>query len=81
LLYLRCHETHIDVKHHSPQEFDSWRWVSYWYPLSYVIPFKRGVYQKALTELSPAMFQYIENGLKRFHRDEPPEQSKQGKGA
>lgn len=32
-------------------EFDEWAWVSYWYPLRYVVPFKRGVYQKALQEL------------------------------
>lgn len=32
-------------------EFDDWRWVSWWYPLRYVVPFKRSVYQKALTEL------------------------------
>ena len=33
-------------------EFDSWQWVSYWYPLRMVIDFKRGVYCKALRELS-----------------------------
>jgi putative (di)nucleoside polyphosphate hydrolase len=81
LLYLRSPETRIDVKHHSPQEFDGWRWVSYWYPLSHVIVFKREVYQQALAELSNAMIQYIENGLKLFQDDEPAKQSKQEKGA
>ncbi len=33
-------------------EFDDWRWVSYWYPLGQVIPFKRDVYRRALKELS-----------------------------
>lgn len=33
-------------------EFDELAWVSYWYPLGQVIPFKRGVYQKALFELA-----------------------------
>lgn len=33
-------------------EFDEWSWVSYWYPLGQVVPFKRGVYQKALLELA-----------------------------
>ena len=33
-------------------EFDGWRWVSYWYPLGQVIPFKREVYRRALMELS-----------------------------
>ena len=34
-------------------EFDTWRWVSYWYPLRQVIEFKRNVYRKALQELVP----------------------------
>ena len=33
-------------------EFDEWRWVSYWYPLGQIVPFKRKVYRKALHELS-----------------------------
>lgn len=33
-------------------EFDHWQWVSYWYPLRHVVPFKRTVYQKALAELA-----------------------------
>lgn len=33
-------------------EFDEWIWVSYWYPLRQIVPFKRGVYQKALLELA-----------------------------
>jgi len=37
---------------HKP-EFDHWRWVSYWYPLGQVIPFKREVYRRALKELAP----------------------------
>lgn len=34
-------------------EFDSWRWVSYWYPLGQVVAFKRDVYRAALKELAP----------------------------
>jgi putative (di)nucleoside polyphosphate hydrolase len=37
----------------SPPEFDQWCWVDYWYPVEHVIPFKREVYLKALTELEP----------------------------
>ncbi|HLW75152.1 MAG TPA: RNA pyrophosphohydrolase, partial [Gammaproteobacteria bacterium] len=37
-------------------EFDDWRWVDYWKPLSEVIFFKRGVYREALTELAPLLF-------------------------
>ena len=36
-------------------EFDHWRWVSYWYPLSEVVAFKRDVYRRALTELAPML--------------------------
>jgi putative (di)nucleoside polyphosphate hydrolase len=34
-------------------EFDLWRWVDFWYPISHVVPFKRGVYERALTALAP----------------------------
>ena len=37
-------------------EFDAWRWVEYWHPLSEVIFFKRPVYRAALTELAPVLF-------------------------
>lgn len=33
------------------QEFDSWRWVDYWYPLDNVVDFKREVYKDAMIEL------------------------------
>lgn len=36
-------------------EFDAFQWVSYWYPLGQVIPFKRDVYRQALLELAPAL--------------------------
>ncbi len=36
-------------------EFDSWRWVNYWYPIKQVIAFKRNVYRKALQELAPLL--------------------------
>ena len=39
-------------KDHKP-EFDHWRWVSYWYPLGQVVPFKREVYRRALKALAP----------------------------
>lgn len=34
-------------------EFDYWRWVTYWYPLTQVVAFKRDVYRRALAELAP----------------------------
>ena len=36
-------------------EFDHWEWVSYWYPLGQVVPFKQEVYRKAMKELAPYM--------------------------
>lgn len=34
-------------------EFDHWAWVSFWFPLTQVVDFKRGVYRRALAELAP----------------------------
>jgi putative (di)nucleoside polyphosphate hydrolase len=54
LLRLLVDDMAIDLEKTTAMEFDAWRWVSYWYPLDQVIAFKRGVYRKALKELSPA---------------------------
>ena len=32
-------------------EFDDWRWVEYWAPVTDIIDFKRDVYRRALSEL------------------------------
>lgn len=37
-------------------EFDAWRWVDYWYPLEEIVFFKRRVYERALRELEPLLF-------------------------
>jgi len=37
-------------------EFDHWTWVDYWHPMREVVFFKRNVYQKALAELEPLLF-------------------------
>lgn len=34
-------------------EFDRWRWVDWWHPLTEVVEFKREVYRAALNELAP----------------------------
>ena len=34
-------------------EFDSWRWVDFWYPAEHVVSFKREVYVRALHHLAP----------------------------
>lgn len=57
LLRLLADEQQICVNTCSKPEFDGWRWVSYWYPLGQVIPFKREVYRRALKELAPQLNQ------------------------
>ena len=46
-------------------EFDSWAWVSYWYPLRQVVTFKRRVYVMALKEFAKVVL------TKRFWIKEP----------
>jgi putative (di)nucleoside polyphosphate hydrolase len=37
-------------------EFDSFKWVRYWYPLRRVISFKKKVYRQALQEFATTLF-------------------------
>lgn len=55
LLRLVASPQSINLTLANPIEFDDWHWVSYWYPLSKVVNFKREVYRRALTELYPAL--------------------------
>lgn len=59
LLELLADESAIRFDESDPAEFDGWRWVSYWYPLDQVIPFKREVYRRALKALAPAHSQLL----------------------
>ena len=43
----------FDATEHA--EFDGWRWVDYWHPLTEVVEFKREVYERALNELAPLL--------------------------
>jgi putative (di)nucleoside polyphosphate hydrolase len=52
LLHLRAGDDAVRVDENPKPEFDQWRWVSYWYPLTQVISFKREVYRSALRELA-----------------------------
>ena len=54
LLELLSPESHIDLNQTGKPEFDTWDWVTYWYPLSKVVSFKREVYRRALKELGSA---------------------------
>ena len=52
LLRLLQDDRTVQVSVSPKPEFDAWRWVSYWYPLSQVIEFKQDVYRRALKELA-----------------------------
>lgn len=53
LLRLTSAESTIEMSRSAKPEFDGWSWVSYWYPLSQVVMFKREVYRSALSQLLP----------------------------
>lgn len=52
LLRLTNQDAKIDLHQNDDPEFDSWQWVSYWYPLKHVVTFKRRVYVMALKEFA-----------------------------
>ena len=52
LLQLLSEDNSICLNNGGPAEFDDWRWVGFWYPLTKVVAFKREVYRRALKELS-----------------------------
>ena len=52
LLRLVNNDAKIDLSVTETPEFDSWAWVSYWYPLSQVVAFKRRVYNMAMREFA-----------------------------
>jgi putative (di)nucleoside polyphosphate hydrolase len=53
LLKMLSDNDQVSVDNGHKPEFDYWRWVSYWYPLAQVVPFKKEVYRRALKELAP----------------------------
>jgi len=55
LLLLTGEESRVSFEYGDPPEFDGWRWVSYWHPLTQVVAFKRDVYRRALKELAPKL--------------------------
>ena len=70
LLRLTAAETAIRLDAVDHPEFDHWRWVSWWHPLSDIIFFKRRVYELALTEL--AQFAFPEGAPRRQPGRERP---------
>ncbi len=53
LLRLEAAESNISFDNGYKPEFDRWRWVNYWHPLTKVVAFKCEVYRRALVELAP----------------------------
>ena len=53
LLKLNADESNVRLDLTDSPEFDSWRWVDFWYPGDNVVHFKRDVYVQALQLLSP----------------------------
>jgi len=56
MLRLIGEERAVQLDASGEPEFDDWRWVDYWHPLREVVFFKRGVYDRALSELAPLLF-------------------------
>ena len=81
VLQLMGRDTDLDLRATNHPEFDAWRWNEYWVPLDVVIEFKRGVYERALTELSRFLpraqhhNRYLRSGMRGVLRDDalPPD--------
>ncbi len=52
LLRMTGQDDRINLADTESPEFDSWAWVSYWYPLTQVVAFKRRVYSMAMKEFA-----------------------------
>lgn len=65
LLRLVNDETRINLLATEDPEFDSWAWVSYWYPLRQIVSFKRKVYEEVMQEFAPFVLS------RRFKEDKP----------
>ncbi len=48
-------ETRVRFDAGPQPEFEGWRWVDWWFPLTEVVEFKREVYHGALHELAPLL--------------------------
>jgi len=52
LLRMESKDEQFNLAMTETPEFDSWAWVSYWYPLTQVVAFKRRVYNLAMKEFA-----------------------------
>ena len=53
LLELTSSDDKVILESGPSPEFQDWKWVSYWYPISKIVDFKREVYRSALAQLAP----------------------------
>jgi len=53
LLELTSSDDKVILESGPSPEFQDWKWVSYWYPVSKIVDFKREVYRSALGQLAP----------------------------
>ena len=53
MLRLLANEQSISLDRNQRPEFDLWKWIDYWKPLTEVISFKREVYREALEFFAP----------------------------
>lgn len=59
MLQLVADESCVRFDATAKPEFDGYRWVDYWHPVSEVVFFKRHVYQRALDELSSCLTETV----------------------
>ncbi len=50
-LFMLKEDVEISFENDPDNEFDDFKWVSYWYPLNVIISFKEKVYREALNKL------------------------------
>lgn len=65
LLQLMCPDADINMQRGGIPEFDSWRWVSFWYPVRQVVSFKRDVYRRVMKEFSGVVMPLQETAAPR----------------
>jgi putative (di)nucleoside polyphosphate hydrolase len=58
LIKLLSDSSRVCLNKSDTPEFDSWRWVDYWYPVKRAVYFKRQVYKRALREFFPIASTY-----------------------
>ena len=54
-------DVEISFENDPDNEFDDFKWVSYWYPLNVIISFKEKVYREALNKLKYSFFDEFSN--------------------